>query len=390
MKVAQVEVIPLSYMKRVPPVRRSFALVRVRSDTGVVGYGEASDCYGYQTPLVVKAIVEEELWRYVVGEDPEEITRIVSKMRGYVGRFLGYRGPVIHAISGIEIALWDLVGKARSESIARLLGGAVRDRVPLYAGGTIGFDHPPEWQVEFFRPHLQRGFRALKVRVGRDPEWDLAAVRTLRARVGGRVALLVDAASNYTVETAIRMAEAFEASGVLFLEEPVPEYDLEGMAAVAAAARLPIAYGEHVSTVYGFRELIAHRAADVFQPDACVCGGLLEAQKICRLAEAAGIPVSPHCGGLTAVGIAANLHLSATLPEVMFLEYDGASDEEQPLRDELLATPILSLDRVEAGSLRVPAGPGLGVEVDESVFARYPYVPRGPEATMPVYGTPHL
>lgn len=390
MKIDSIEVIPLSYLKQVPPVRRSFAVVRVRSDSGLVGYGEASDCYGHQTPLVIAAIVEEELSRFALGEDPTEIERLVAKLRGHVGRFLGYQGPVIQAISGLEIACWDILGKQRGEPICRLLGGPTRDRVPLYAAGTIGHDLAPGWQREFFRPQLERGFRAVKVRVGKSIEWDVELVRTVRDLVGPEATVLADAASNYTVPTAIRMAKAFAESRVAWLEEPVPEYDLDGMAQVVAESPIPIAYGEHTATVHGFRSLIRQRAATVLQPDATVCGGLLEAQRICALARAHGLRVAPHSGGLTAIGIAANLHLCAAIPAVWLLEYDAASDAEQPLRDRLLAEPILGLERVRDGQLPVPTGPGLGLAIDESAFAAFPYIKRGLEPALPVYGVPHL
>ena len=388
MRIADVRVQPLGYKDPLHDIYRSFALVRIETNSGLTGLGEASDCFGHKNPLVIAAIVEEELRRHLLGEDPLQVRRLTHKLRGLVGRGLGYDGPVIQAISGLELALWDIAGKAREEPVYRLFGGPLRDRIPLYASGSVDFGQPPQWYVDYYQPYLDRGIRALKLRIGNSLEADLELVAGVREIVGSEVAILVDAAANYTAETAIRLARALAKYDVYLLEEPLPEKDRVAMARLVAVSPVPIAYGEHTYGVHGFRDLILSKSASIFEPDATVCGGLVECLNIGALAEAWGIPLIPHCGMLTAVGTAANLHLAALLPGLVMLEYDA--NPFKPQLDEFPTDAFMSLDRVENGCLRLPEGPGWGVQLDERAVARYPYSPRADYVWMPQYGTPHL
>ncbi len=389
MKITDIRVFPLGYVREKPtPFVRSFALVRVDTDAGVHGWGEASDMFGHWNPLVVRQIVDEEFKRHLIGKDPLLLERLVRSLRQWVYPTLGTRGPVIQALSGVETALWDIRGKVLEQPIHRLLG-SYRDSVEIYAAGTIAFDQPPEWHVRFFDELLQRGATAIKLRIGRSLRWDVDLVKEIRALLGDEIAIIVDGKYNYTLPTAIKLARQLEAYDVLYLEEPIPQYNLDAVAELAASTTLPLAYGEDAYTLHDFRDLITRKAAKVLQPDATVTGGLLEGNKISTLAETWGLSVSPHCGGLTAVGIAANLHLSASAPTFSLLEY--AADTEQPLRDELLSEGLFGPDQIEDGCLRAPDVPGLGIEVDESALEKYPYVQRDQSIdTPPSYATPHL
>lgn len=388
MQITDIDVLPLAYVREYPSAFvRSFALVKVQTDEGVVGWGEASDCFGHSNPLVVRQIVAEELRRHLVGEDPLPIERHMRRLHQWLYRTMGLSGAVVQALSGVEIALWDIRGKVKGEPIHRMLG-SYRDRVAVYGAGTIAFDQPPDWHVKFFDHLLERGVKTLKLRIGNSLRWDVDLVRGVRRIVGDEIDIVVDGKFNYMLPTAIRLARHLEECDVLYLEEPMPQYDLDALATLKASSGLPIAYGEHTYTVHEFRDLISRKAADVLQPDATLVGGLAEARKVCTLAEAWGMPISPHCGGLTAVGVAANVHLSAAAPTFTVLEYDATPG--QPLREELLNDGIFSPDRIEDGCLAVPEGPGLGIEVDETVLERYPYRQRGEAKDLPGYGTPHL
>lgn len=388
MRIARIDVYPLGFVRQYPSTFvRSFALIKVQTDSGLVGWGEASDCFGHTNPLVIKAIVEEELRRHLIGEDPLAIEAHMRRLQQWVYRTMGLSGAIVQALSGVEIALWDIRGKAMGQPIHRLMG-SLRDRVAIYGAGTIAFDQPPEWHVRFFDRLLERGCRTIKLRLGRSLRWDVELVKGVRQIVGDDIDIVVDGKFNYTLPSAIRLAKRLEEFDVVYLEEPMPQYDLEAMAELRANTTLGIAYGEHAYTVHEFRDLIVRRAANVLQPDATLVGGLIEARKVATLAEAWGMAVSPHCGGLTAVGIAANVHFSASCPTFTVLEYDATPD--QPLREEILKDGIFLADRIEDGCLRVPDGPGLGIEVDESVLERYPYIQRGATKDLQGYGTPHL
>jgi D-galactarolactone cycloisomerase len=388
MHISHIDALPLGYIREYPSqFMRSFALVKVQTDEGLVGWGEASDCFGHSDPLVIRQIIEEELKRHLIGENPLEIERHMLRLHQWLYRTMGLSGAIVQALSGVEVALWDIRGKALNQPVHRLLG-SYRDRVAIYGAGTIAFDQPPAWHVKFFERLLENGCETIKLRIGNSLNWDADLVRGVRKIVGDHVDIITDGKFNYTLPTAIKLARRLEESNVLYLEEPMPQYNLDALAELCANTNLPIAYGEHAYTIHEFRDLITHRAANVLQPDATLVGGLAEAHKVCALAEAWGLPISPHCGGLTAVGIAANVHMSAAAPTFTVLEYDATPG--QPLREELLKDAVFSPDRIVDGCLAVPNGPGLGIEVDEAVLQKYPYQPRGRSKDLPGYGTPHL
>jgi L-alanine-DL-glutamate epimerase-like enolase superfamily enzyme len=389
MKIADVQVIPLSYaIDDKPPRRRFFAVLKLTTDEGLVGWGEASDCYGHMHPLTIKALVDEDLRWLLLGQDPRPLEQLVRRIRNKSYHHLGARELVMQAISAIEIALWDIRGKLASKPISELLG-AYRTAIPLYSGGKPAFFDPPDEHLAFFEPSFARGISIAKIRTGHTLEWDCEFVRTMRGVLPSSVDIFVDGKYNYSPDGAIRMSHVLADVGALFFEEPLADTNLGEVARVAAASPVPLAYGEHVFTLHGFRELIEHRAARVLEPDATICGGIAEARNVSILADTFGLSMVPHCGGLTAIGMAANLHAAAAMPELKAFEYDGRTD--QPLRDELLFDPIFSLDRVVAGQLAVPVGAGLGIDIDETVFRRYPYeLDEAIARLFPTYATTHI
>lgn len=370
MKIRDIRALALGYQKDFPRIPRSFALVRVETDDGIVGYGEACSSYAHSYPLVVKEIVEGILKQRLIGEDPFQTEFLTRKMRKYLWGYLGPSGISNQVIGALEIALWDIKGKALGAPVCQLLGGA-RDKVKVYGTGTTYFEKGPEWHAEFLRPAVEHGFAGVKVRVGNNPQWDLALVRAAREFIGDDRLLMVDAFMSYTPMTAVRMAELFEPYHIFFYEEPVPQSSLEWLRYVRERVRIPIAVGERTYSLREFQQVIACEAADYLQPDPAVCGGLLECVKVIALAEANGLGVIPHMGGLTAVGLAADLQLAAAMNSCSMLEYDLSP--YQPLRDDILVVPVFSIDRVVDGYLQVPPSPGLGIEIDESKLEGYPY-----------------
>jgi L-alanine-DL-glutamate epimerase-like enolase superfamily enzyme len=372
MKISSVRVIPLGYMKDFPPIPRSFAIIRVETDSGIVGYGEASSSYGHSYPLVVKEIVEGVLSKVLIGKDPLDIATLTVEMQKYAWPYLGWGGVANAAIGAVEISLWDIRGKAEQLPICELLGKKV-DHVSLYGTGTTYFEKPPEWHAEFMDRALERGFKAVKARVGHQPEWDLSLVRTLRNHIGSDINLMVDAYMTYSQAMAVAMIDAFEPYGIYFMEEPIALFRLDNLAELRQATETRIAIGERIFSKHRFEEIIKMKAADVIQPDVTIVGGIAAYQEVCALARKHAVELSPHIGGLSAIGIAANLHAACAHDNISFFEYDLGP--YQPLRDVLIRDPLFSLERIESGFLQLPEGPGLGIDVDESKFEQYPYEP---------------
>ncbi len=362
MKITAVEALTLAIpMKPLDPPSpwlagtRKQIIVRVHTDEGLTGLGEA---FAYGAPLAVSNVITESLAPMLVGKDPARIEDLKDLMeRGTM--IYGRRELAMFAISGVEIALWDLLGKARNAPVYELLGGAVRPRLPAYAS-LMRYDSPPDVS-RACRQFVSQGFRMLKLH-----QTDLASVRAAREAVGPDVELMLDTNCPWTPDEAIAMARRFEPYRLFWLEEPVwPPEDYIGLAEVAAAIETPIALGENESTVFGFREIVQRRAGDILQPSITKVGGIMEFKRIAALAETASLPIAPH-SFYFGPGLAATLHVAATLHGDLPVEFP-TGEHETPL----LQRPIMAKN----GWLEVPGGPGLGVELNEDAVRRYPYGP---------------
>lgn len=364
MKITAIEAIPLAVPLRPlsPPSPwtawlNKQVIVRVRTDDGVTGLGEA---FPYGAPLGVCSVIGEALAPVLRGEDPTRIARCVELMQRSTVNY-ARRGLGMFAISGVEIALWDLLGRVRQAPVHELLGGALRLRVHAYA--SLMAYRSPEDVATACRAYVEQGFGMLKLH-----QVDTASVRAAREAVGPTVELMLDTNAPWTPAEALARARELEPYRLFWLEEPVwPPEDYEGLAAVRRGAPMPIASGENEATSFGFRDLIARGAADVLQPSVTKVGGIGEFRKVATLAAAANLPVVPHAF-YYGPGLAASLHLAATLGGTMPIEFP-TGEHEVPL----LATPITPRD----GWLDVPDGPGLGVELNEDVVRRFPYAAAG-------------
>ena len=346
---------------------RTAMLVEIETDSGLVGWGE---CYG---PARVNSAVVKEIAPWLIGEDPLRTDHLWQSVYARL-RDHGQKGVVIQGLSGIDIALWDIKGKHFGVPAHRLLGGPLRTEVRAYATGLYRrkSGDPGKYLAEEAASYVAEGFGAVKLKVGFGIEEDAAMACAVRAAIGRDVALMVDANHAYDAVAAIRLGRMIEELDIGWFEEPVLPEDIAGYRAVKAAITIPVAGGECEFTRFGFRDLLASRAIDIVQPDTCAAGGLSECKKIADMAEAFSVRYNPHVWG-TGIAIAASLALLAVLPSHTptslapvepMLEFDRT---EHPIRQSILVTPIEHI----GGVVRVPEGPGLGIEVDRKALARF-------------------
>jgi D-galactarolactone cycloisomerase len=340
-------------------------IVRLATDNGLMGYGEAK---APVAPEATREIVRDLLAPVVLGADPFDIDVLWERMYGTMRLRAHASGFLLEAISGVDLALWDLAGKALGVPACKLLGGVYRDSVKVYASGLPGLKRAGD---EAGRRQLQddarglvaRGFRAIKLAIGFGGEADLETVRAVREAAGEDVQLFCDAAGNYDVVQAGGLGRQLERLGVGWLEAPIPPEHVEGHATLAHALNIPIAT-DLLSTRYQVRDFLMRGALDIVQPDVCRAGGLSECRRIAQLADVFGAGFAPHVSIGSAIQFAASAHLAAAVPNFVIMEYWIG---ENPLGDVTLKTPLDLHD----GMLRVPMGPGLGLEINEDALLRY-------------------
>ena len=340
-------------------------LVRVHTDEGIVGIGEADT-----SPYVARTIIEmpsshsiaRGLAELLVGQNPLEIDRLWQLM--FVGSdHYGRAGAALHTMSAIDMALWDIAGKTYGRPICDLLGGARVTELPVYASEVM-----PETAGEvqgIARRAVDGGYGALKLGwgpLGRDLGLDEELVRSAREVLGPTRALMLDGGRAYTVKHALELLRRLDDVDLYWLEEPLQPDDYDGYGRLSDATSIRIAAGEADSCVGPFRRLVEHGHVDVLQPDIARCGGFTVAREIAELARGRSVEVVPHCFS-TGVLVAASLHFAATLDRPTYSEYSVA---DSPLVNDLLSEPF----RLVEGKLAVPTGPGLGVDLNEQVIER--------------------
>jgi D-galactarolactone cycloisomerase len=338
---------------------RSTTLVQVETDQGITGIGSCSG-----NGELLEFISERVLKPLIVGMDPTDIDAVWDKAytRGGHKEF-GTRGIGVVALSGIDIALWDILGKARGVPLYKLLGGKCRDRVPVYA--TALYPEAPSQVAKRAREFADRGFHGVKIKVGFDLDQDVRIVRAVRRELGKDFVVMTDANQGYTLDVAMQAAAGFADAGAFWLEEPLFVEDVEGHAALRERGKIPIAVGENLHTCAAFRDFVASGAVDFLQPDVARAGGITEIKKIAALAAKQRLAVSLHTWG-DAVALAASVHLSAALQDCIVMELDYTYN---PLREELLREPL----DLERGFLTPPERPGLGVELDSQSLERFAF-----------------
>jgi D-galactarolactone cycloisomerase len=344
---------------------RQSTIVEVVTEDGVVGLGEA-----WGPPRALAGYLEA-IRDFYRGRTLFEREHVFLEV---VGRLyhLGIQNEMVACMSGINVAIYDALGKTLGVSVADLLGGRIRDEIPAYASDGYFTNHPDnqlERQIEIF---AGGGFPGCKFKIGKNPKSDVERCRIVRDALGPETLLMVDVNGNYTVDLALESMRRTAEFDIHFYEEPLPPHDFAGYRRLSERSLVPVATGEALYTVFDFARLLKKRAVDVVQPDLTLVGGFDEALKIRALCQVHNVRYSPHVWG-SAVGLAAALHFMAAYPDFphtdnvpypRLLEYDVSMN---PLRDDLLTLPI----RPKAGLIRVPEGPGLGIELDPETVGRY-------------------
>ena len=357
MKIADVQAYPL----RVPfrtgdlpaPVIDSVTqvIVKVSTDEGIVGFGEAFGFAG--APITAKA-VELALKPMIIGKDPRQIQELwedMYRMTYYYGRM----GIMLAAISGVEIALWDVAGKARNIPVYQMLGGRAHEKLRAYAS-LLRYPNPRD-VAQSCAILVNRGYTAIKPH-----EIDVAAVAAAREATGDAVDIMLDVNCLWDVPTAIKMGRQFKPFNLYWYEEPIwPADDYAGMAEVRAALNTPLAAGENEYTARGFKDLIATRVVDFIQPSVFKVGGILQEKKVFTMADNFGIKVAPHCWSW-GPALAATLHISFSEPSCEFIETSVDTPDTN-----LLAEPLAP----QKGFWKLSEKSGLGVELNEDVLTKY-------------------
>ena len=338
---------------------RSTTLVRVDTDEGISGIGSASG-----NGELIEVIVAKVIKPLLVGMDPTEIDAIWDRVyvRGGHKEF-GTRGIGVVALSGVDIALWDILGKARGVPLYQLLGGKCRDKVPVYA--TALYPEEPSKVARRARGFAEQGFHGVKIKVGFDLDQDIRIVRAVREELGKDFIVMTDANQGYSIDVALKASDAFADCGAYWLEEPLFVEDIEGHAMLREKGRTPIAVGENLHMNYAFENFIMRGAVDFIQPDVARAGGITEIRKITALAARHKVPVSFHTWG-DGVALAASVHLSAALKDCIVMELDYTYN---PLREELLREPF----KVQNGFLIPLERPGLGIELNPNALERFAF-----------------
>ncbi|WEZ82697.1 mandelate racemase/muconate lactonizing enzyme family protein [Rhizobium sp. 32-5/1] len=346
--------------------RRAHVLVEIICDDGTIGWGE---CLGPARP---NAAVVAAYAPWLIGENPLENEKLWARLYNAL-RDQGQRGLAVTALSGIDIALWDIKGKHFGVPVSTLLGGRFRESVRAYATGSFkrdGVDRIEDNAQEVAR-HRADGFHAAKIKIGFGVEEDLAVIRAVRDAAGPDMRLMIDANHGYDVIEAVRLGRAAAQYDIDWFEEPVVPEQLGAYREVRAAQPIPVAGGETWHSRWGMREPVETRAVDILQPDLAGVGGFTEAKRVADMAALHGIRVVPHVWG-TAVHIAAALQFMAAMipspvrvnPIEPILEFDRT---DNPFRQAVIRTPIEHMN----GVVNIPDGPGLGIEINRDALAQF-------------------
>jgi galactonate dehydratase len=348
--------------------------VRIDTGQGLTGHGEATDAAAGGQPLAAS------FKPFLIGQDPLNVEAIWERIRT-AGIFAGAQaGQYVTALSGVEIALWDLAGKALGLPVYQLLGGKVRDRIRLYRDSQSMEPGDPRAQHQV-QEIKDQGFTAVKIDIDErdDPmRWDkvnwtasnaeidhmVKKVAFLRESMDKRIDLAVDMHGRYDMTTGKRVAVELEPFRLLFLEEPVPAENVDAMRDVRESTKTPICCGENLFLRHQFREVLEKRAADIIMPDLQKCGGLLEGRKIADMAHTYYVPVAPHCV-VSPIGTMASVHVCAAIPNFLVLEWHWSP------RQELWRSFVKEGEIIDKGFIQVPDRPGLGVEMNDEAARKF-------------------
>lgn len=355
-----------------PVHNRCCVLIRIDTDNGISGWGECM-CHGQQAAEISASIIEFMYKPLLIGENPLNTGVIWEKLYNRTRPF-GQGGAVINALSGVDIALYDCLGKFFSQPVYNLLGGKYRDKVRAYATGFYWADNDvfPACWIEEAKRHITNGFTGMKLKTGRGVEEDINNINAVREVLPKGTLLMADFNSCYSYGEAKRILDGTRDASLYFYEELLAPEDLEGYCRIRNFTASNIAGGEEILTKHIYFDWMKHGALDIYQPDICSAGGFTEGRKILAIAEATNNRVIPHVWG-SAVGLAASLQFIAIVPksplatmnEEPLIEYDQSA---HPFRQKLIKEQI-GLDK--EGFVHIPDGPGIGVTIDMAIIKEF-------------------
>ena len=367
-----------------PGKAKNLCFVKIETDEGIYGWGE---CYTQSDRDVQITAHVDQLRRYLIGRDPTNIKHFTQMA---FDDFAGRRGSMDYycAISGLEHAMWDIAGKAYGAPVHKLIGGACRDKIRVYANGWSGGNPTPDSLAERASEVIEAGFTALKfdpipgrwrTYVSKDVE-DAAVenVRAVREAVGPDVDILVEMHRRLAPMHAVRIAHEIERYRPFWYEEPILAENIPALASVRQKINIPVVTGEELYTKFEFREVFERQAADILNPDVCNVGGILELKEIAAMAEPYFVVISPHNFNSTTVGLAATIQVSAAIPNFLITEYFVNLEE---LGRDIAKNPF----EVKDGYIQIPDAPGLGIDLDEERLAAYPYKPFPPRSPAQIW-----
>jgi L-alanine-DL-glutamate epimerase-like enolase superfamily enzyme len=371
LKIADLKAYPTSFP--VPPenrvalgigtaIKRDAVVVKVTTAGGLVGWGESH--HGRAHTAVAK-LIETTLRQLVLGMDAADVVGVWQKIYDKQLASHGMGAGTCLAMSGIDMALWDIRGKAAGMPLYKLLGGARRP-VPAYAGGvSLGYQ-PPAQLLEELGKSLEAGYKAVKLRVGDSPRRDLERIRAVRKACGEDLVILTDANIGYSVEDVRQVMPGMDELNVAWLEEPFPAHDYRSYKLARGFGRTPLAAGENHYTRFEFNRVIEDGAITILQPDLSKTGGITEALRIAALASAYKLPIHPH-SSMTGLNHAASIHFLAAIDNGGYFE--GDVSKANKFRDDLVSNPG-AVDK--DGNVWPLEKPGLGLEVNEEFLRKYP------------------
>ncbi len=351
--------------------QRSSLIVELVTDEGVIGWGE-SLCHGLQPPHIAAAFIEQVFKPILVGRSVFDVEVFWEEMYSTT-RPYGQGGAAVNAMSGVDIAIWDAIGRGLKKPIHSLIGGAFRTEITPYATGfyRTAKGTYPEDAIKEAHCYIDAGFEAFKLKIGFGVEEDIVFLKTIRNAVGDKIKIMADANGAYNSAQARRILKATEDLNLYFFEELLAPEDIKGYQEIKNLSGAYIASGEQVFGKMGYQPWLEKRALDIIQPDLCSSGGITECKKIAAMAQANQVMMIPHVWG-SGIGIAASLQFIASIPPSPIslnpthplLEFDQSS---HPFRKDLIFDGISMIK----GKVQVPVKPGIGVEIDRSVIAEY-------------------
>jgi L-alanine-DL-glutamate epimerase-like enolase superfamily enzyme len=344
-------------------VKRDTVVVKVTTDEGIIGWGESHHARAH---LAIATLINTALKQLILGLEASDVNGVWTRIYRFQLGSHGTGAACAAAMSGIDIALWDIRGKATGWPLYRLIGGAARD-VPAYAGGVCLGYQTPEALVAEVGGLVEKGYRAVKLRVGNTPQGDMTSVSSVRAKFKD-LEILVDANAAYSLQNFRQVAPCFSDAGIGWLEEPFSAHDYRNYREAKALSTFALACGENHFTRFEFADLIREESVTVLQPDLSKVGGITEMLKVAAMASVQKLPI--HCHSSMGINMAATLHVLSALENGGYFEADCS--QYNPLRDDLVD---FSFAIGPEGTLRPSERPGIGIEVDEHFILRHPGSP---------------